>query len=301
MKKILKWAGIGLGALLALIAAAGAVLYWSGGSRLNTAYTIPDDPVEVRTDSAAIAHGRHLAEAVSLCTSCHGDDLGGDVLFDEPPIASVYASNLTSGAGGIGRSAGDADLVRAIRHGVNTEGRALMIMHADAYHHYSAADLGALVGFIRSMPPVDRELPRTRVAPLGRVMVALGLLDTETMPLLPAEVIDHSAPLAEAPLPGTTPAYGKYLVSVGLCTMCHGADMKGGPPIEEGAPPGPDITAYGASAGWSEEQFISTIRTGVTPYGKALNSDYMPWKQFGGMTDQELTAITRYLGSLSDG
>ena len=169
MKKLLKWAGIGLGALLAIVAAAGAALYWTGSSRLHTTYTIPDDSVEVRTDSAAIAHGRRLAEAVSLCTSCHGDDLGGEVLFDEPPIATVYASNLTSGRGGLGGSYSDADLVRAIRHGVNAENRGLMIMHSDAYHHYGEADLGALVGYIRSVPPVDRELPRTRVAPIGRV------------------------------------------------------------------------------------------------------------------------------------
>lgn len=298
MNKVLKWTGISLGSLLGVVVVLALVLYVVGGSRLNKSYDIQVATVAITTDEAAIARGRHLAEAVTLCQACHGDNLGGGVLFDEPPIATIYASNLTTGRGGTGAVTSDADYVRSIRHGVNAEGRGLMIMHSDAYHNLSEEDLGAIIAYIKSVPPVDNEVPQTRAAPLGRIFVALGLFDSEAMPLLPAEVIDHDAPFKAVPPPGETAAYGRYLVSIALCSMCHGSDLQGGPPLEEGAPPGPNIVAYGVDGIWSEEQFLSTMRTGLTPYGKALDPESMPWKVYAKMADEELIAIWQYVVSL---
>jgi hypothetical protein len=53
----------------------------------------------------------------------------------------------------------------------------------------------------------------------------------------------------------------------------------------------------GEMKGWSEEQFITTMRTGITPGGKQL-IEFMPWKYFGQMTDDELKAVWMYLQSL---
>jgi len=299
MKRVLKIAVAGLSAVLALVVAAALVLYVVGGRRLHRVHDVPSDAVAVRTDEATIARGRHLAEAVTLCVGCHGDDLGGDVLVDEPLIATIYASNLTSGRGGVGATYTDADYVRAIRHGVNREGRGLMIMHSDAYHNLSEADLAAIISYVKSVPPVDHEVPATKGGPLGRVFVALGMFDRGPMPLIPAEVIDHGAPLSDSPPEGDTAGYGAYLVSIALCRMCHGPDLKGGPPIDEGAPPAPNIAVRAAPSQWSEEQFVGTIRTGITPEGKALNAEAMPWEVYGKMTDEELRAIWRYVESLA--
>jgi hypothetical protein len=49
---------------------------------------------------------------------------------------------------------------------------------------------------------------------------------------------------------------------------------------------------------WSASGFITTIRTGVTPEGEALDAGNMPWPTFGKMTDDDLTAIFQYLESL---
>jgi mono/diheme cytochrome c family protein len=299
MNRVLKWTGIGLGGIVGVAVVAAALLYFMGASRLSRRYDIQVAAVAVPTDAAAIARGRHLAEAVTLCHACHGDGLGGDVLIDEPLIATVYASNLTAGRGGVGATYGDADYVRAIRHGVDRAGRGLMIMHSDAYHNLGQADLGAIIGYIKSMSPVDHEVPRTRGGPLGKILVALGLFDTGAMPLIPAEVIDHRAPFADVPPQGATSAFGRYLVSIALCGMCHGPDLRGGPPVEEGSPPGPTLAVYGAPDGWSEEQFVSTIRTGIAPHGKALEPKAMPWQVYAKMTDEELGAIWRYLASLN--
>ena len=279
---------------------AAMVLYFAGGARLNRTYDLPVEAVSIPTGEAAIARGRHLVEAVTFCQACHGEDLGGAVLEAEPGIFTLAPSNLTAGRGGVGATYSNADYVRAIRHGVNAEGRGLMIMHSDYYHNVSAQDLGAIIAYVRSVPPVDNEAAQTQVAPLGRVLVALGLFDMEAMPLIPAEVIDHNAPFAEAPLQGATVVYGQYLVSIALCSLCHGPSLTGAPPLEPGMPAGPDLTASGAPGGWSEAQFVSTLQTGVTPTGRVLDPEHMPWEYYKNMTDDELGAIWRYLQSLPE-
>lgn len=298
MKKALKWIGIGLAGLVGLVVVAGVVLSFIGGSRLNRSYDIQVETIAIPTDEAAIARGRHLAETLTFCQKCHGDNLGGDVFDDEPFIATIPAPNLTSGRGGVGATYSDADHVRAIRHGVNPDGRGLLFMHSDIFHNLSQEDLGAIIAYVKSVPPVDNELPTTKTKPLGRILVALGVFDSEVIPLIPAEVIDHSAPFAEMPAQGATAEYGEYLMSITLCRMCHGSDLRGGPPIDEGAPPGPNLVALGASGVWTEEQFVNTMRTGVTPYGSSLNAEFMPSDTFMKMTDEELKALWLYLQSL---
>lgn len=297
MKKALKWAAIALGVVATLATVAVTVLSFLGRSRLGRTYAIDVELLPIPTDSAAILRGAHLAAGVTFCTACHGEDLRGDLLFEAPGIATLYAPNLTAGHGGRGAVYDDVDWVRAIRHGVSPEGRGLMIMHSDAYNHLGASDLAAIIAYIKSVPPVDNPLPGPRVTFLGRAMVALRLFDTEAVPLIPAERIDHTAPLSTGPAAGATAAYGRYLVDIALCRMCHGADLRGGPPIEEGAPPGPSLAAW-RTPGWTADQFVATIRTGTTPYGKALDSEHMPWERYARMTDEELRAIRAYLLSV---
>jgi cytochrome c553 len=299
MRKVLKWIGIILASLVGLLLVAAVALFAVGSARLNKIHNIQVETLAIPTNETAVVRGRHLAEAVTLCIACHGDDLGGTVLDDEPGIVTISASNLTSGQGGVGATYSDDDYVRAIRHGANPEGRGLIIMHSDIYHNLSAEDLGAIIAYIKTMPPVDRELPTTRARPLGSILVALGMFDMETMPLIPAEVIDHSASFAAVPAPGMTAGYGHYLVTVGLCTMCHRGDLNGGPPLEPESPPVPNIAVYGGPGGWSEAEFVNTIRTGVTPYGKSLDPESMPWEFYQNMTDEELGAIWRYLQSVA--
>jgi cytochrome c553 len=298
MKKVLKWIGIVLGSLVALLVVAAAVLYILGSARLNKTYDIQPEAIAVPTNEAAIARGKHLVEALTFCGGCHGEDLRGDAFEDEPMIATFYAPNLTSGRGGIGAAYSDADYVRAIRHGVNPEGRGLLIMHSDVYHNLSEQDLGAMIAYLKSVAPVDNEIPEPKIEPLGNILVALGVFDSEALPLIPAELIDHSAPFPEMPAQGTTAEYGGYLVSITLCHMCHGPDLTGAPPLEPGMPPGPNLTPGGELGGWSEADFIQTMRTGVSPHGDELDPEFMPWDVYANMTNEELKSLWMYLQSL---
>jgi mono/diheme cytochrome c family protein len=168
-------------------------------------------------------------------------------------------------------------------------------MPARAFYYLSDEDLGALIAYLKSLPPVDNELPGTNPLPVGRVMLALGQLPPEaTVP--DVTVIDHYGPRPVAPKPGVTVEYGKYLAST--CTLCHGSNLNG-QTISEGGPDylAPNLTPGGEVAFWSEADFIATLRTGVTPSGHPLK-DIMPWKYFGQMTDEELSAVWMYLQSL---
>lgn len=301
MRKVLRWIGIVLGGLLGLVVLAFVVLSVIGAARTNRTYEVAVGAIEIPSDQAAIDRGRHLAEAVSLCVGCHGDNLEGSVLDDDQPIVTIAPSNLTAGQGGIGSSYTDTDYVRAIRHGIAQDGRALMIMHSDFYNHFTRQDLAAVIAFIKSVPPVDNQVPATAAGPVGRAMLPLGVFDEMPIPLFPAEVIDHQAPLADGPAPGETAEYGQYLSTVALCTMCHGPDLTGGPPLDPESPAGPNLVTHAASDGWSAQEFISTLRTGVTPDGRALDAEAMPWEFYAKMADTELQALWLYLESLAGG
>lgn len=294
MKKILKWIGIIIGVLIVLLVVLIGGLYFTGGSRLANAAEVQVTMIDIPTDEAAIAHGQHIANAISVCSECHQADLRGQVYIDEAPIGRVTASNLTSGAGGIGASYTDEDWIRAIRHGIGGDGRTLVTMPSNAYAHLSDEDLGALVAYLKSVPPVDNALPARELMFPGTIIFGvLGYAD------MPYSLIDHDAVQnVSAPEAGVTAEYGEYLTHIGGCRDCHGARLAGRPEGAEGPPPGPNLTPAGNLGNWSEEDFIKTIRTGTTPEGINLDSKEMPWPWYANMTDEELQAIWLQLQSL---
>lgn len=292
-RKILKWIGIILGSLIGLLAVAFVVLMLIGGAQVNRKYDIPVKMIPIPTDAAAVRRGEHVA-VTHICTRCHSGNLGGEVFYTIPGLLTIPTPNLTSGRGGVAHFYTDEDWVRAIQHGVGHDGRALWIMPSESFSHLSDEDMGALIAYIKSVPPVDNELPARRIEPLGRVMLALRMV-----PAIAVDRIDHAAPHPAAVDQGVSVEYGAYLAHTATCTGCHGAELNGapfGPPGQE--VPTPNLTPGGELAGWSETQFITTLRTGATPDGQMLNADEMPWPYFAQMTDDELKALWLYLHAL---
>ena len=139
MKKVLKWIAIGLGAVVVLLIVVAAGLSIAGAAQLNRTHQVEVKPITIPTCEPALARGEHLVNVA--CKSCHGQELTGQPMLNDPAIGAVYASNIT----GLGQTHSEADLVRAIRHGVDTDGRQLIIMPADAFIYFSEEDLGAVV------------------------------------------------------------------------------------------------------------------------------------------------------------
>ena len=65
MKRNLRWAGIAIGSILALVIILALVLMLIGGSRFNRTYDIPVTAVSVPTDPASIERGKHFVEAIT--------------------------------------------------------------------------------------------------------------------------------------------------------------------------------------------------------------------------------------------
>jgi mono/diheme cytochrome c family protein len=288
--RILKIGGASVAGILLF---AVAVVYGTTEARLRKSYDIALATKAVSAEPELVEKGRHLAMTRG-CTDCHSADLGGMLMMDEPGVALVSASNLTRGLGGVGSKYSDADWERAIRHGVGVNGKALAIMPSKEYFGFGEDDTEALIAYLKTLPPVDREHPARKLGPIGRALLATGML-----PRFSAEVIDHRAVRSPAPPEGETVEFGAYLAM--MCAGCHGDNFAGGsasgPP---GSPPSPNLTPD-RTAGigtWTEADFFRALREGRRPDDSEIQREFMPWTAFANMTDTELRALWLYFTSI---
>jgi mono/diheme cytochrome c family protein len=284
MKEVLKRIGILLGGLIGVIILAVFGLSFRANARLNKTYQIQPETVTIPADADAIAEGERLTSF--YCTGCHGTDLGGKDFFSDPALAVVDAPNLTPGNGGIGDQYSDADWVRAIRHGIDPQGKPLFIMPAKDFYFLNDEDLGQIIAYLKDLPSVDNAANDFSFATMGRVLLGLGVFGD----VLNAETIDHVGPRPDAPTTGLTAAYGGYLVKTLGCSTCHGVQLSGGQSPDPDMPPGPNLTPGGHLSSWTETAFISTVRT--------RQSEWMPFESLAKMSDDELKALWLYLKSL---
>jgi mono/diheme cytochrome c family protein len=292
MKKIMKWIGIVLGGLIGLLVRLVAVLYLIGGSKQHKTWKIEPEALVIPSDAGSLARGDHLVHSVAICVGCHGDNLAGKVLINQPIFAVIYALNLTPGQGGAGAEFKDLDFVRAIRHGVDPDGRALIVMPAQNFYYMNDADLGAVIAYLRTLSPVDNKLPDPQLGLLARILIATGMIKAGD--IFTAEQINHAA-RPVLPEAGVTREYGDYLVHIGGCHDCHGENFAGG--ADPNVPLGANLTPGGDLGKWDEATFMGVIRAGNTPSGRRLSKE-MPWVRYSGMTDDELKAVWLSLASL---
>ena len=293
MKKVFKWIGIGIGSLVGLILLVALVLFFIGNARLNKSYDFPPSDITLPTDEASLEFGKHRAEV--LCAGCHGPDLSGiENWFSAGPLGTIDSANLTSGEGGFGREATSVeDYVRAIRHGIDPEGKPIFMPAVVSTAYLSDEDLAAIIAYVKSVPPVDHVTHGQNFTPLAKIMLAAGMLDK-----LPVETVSHATRVS-APPQGVNKEYGEYMVNTNDCRICHGPKLNGGPfPDPTITKISPNLTPGGELAAWTEEQFIMALRTGVTPSGHNLDNQFMPWKGYSKFYDDELMAMWLYLQSL---
>lgn len=283
----------GVGGLVGLVVLTGAGLYASTSMKMSKTYDVPLTEIPIPTDSASIERGRHLATAIGKCTECHGPDLGGTLFIDDPGLGRLPASNLTRG--GVGANYTDAELIRAIRHGVKKDGTGARVMPSEDWQYMADDDVAALVAYIRSVPDVQRELPPAELKPLGIALVGAGVL-----PMVTAELVDHSYVPPKTMPADSSLEYGAYLANVGGCTGCHGPGLSGGeiPGVPPGTPLASNLTPSGIGH-YTDEQLEHVLRTGQRPDGTTLH-DFMPWRATALMTPVEMRATIKYLRSVPE-
>jgi mono/diheme cytochrome c family protein len=169
-------------------------------------------------------------------------------------------------------------------------------MPSGDFQRMSDQELSDIVSYIRSLPPVDNEMPPVVLGRLGKVLVATGQLP------LSADLIGshHEEHPPMPPAAEVSVEFGRHLA--GVCTGCHGSDFAGGP-IAGGDPSWPaarNLTPHERGLGpWSYEDFVTAMRQGRRPNGSELRdpmASMAPAAQR--MTAVELEALWTYLRSL---
>lgn len=280
MKRFLKWVGLGLGVLAALVILAVGLVYALSARLLHKTYAVPVVELAVPSGPAAVAEGRRLATTRG-CTGCHGARLEGKVMIDDLLLARVSAPNLTR----LVPTSANAELERLIRHGVRKDGRSVLAMPSSMFAHLADADLGAIIAYLRTLPPVDHELPTTRIGPLARLGLVLGKYHPQ------AAVIDHGTSHAATAPTADRLAYGKYL-GLTSCTECHGPDLEGNPMM--GTP------SLAVAAAYSDADFRRFLRTGKAIGDRELEGmSGVARRRFAHFTDPEVGALHAYLKTLA--
>lgn len=255
---------------------------------MSKTYDVSTETFTLQSDSMILLAGQRYTQ---VCKDCHGSNFGGKVWLNEPLLGKISAPNLTKGKGGLPQDYSVKDWLLALRHGLRRDMTPLIVMPAHETAARTEEDLNAIIAYCSQMPAVESDLPKIEIGILGYI-----LADLDKINLLPAEKIDHSKPMARSMKREVSVAYGKYLSMA--CEGCHRSNMKGGPPLAPGHPVVVDISSTGHVGNWSEDQFLTTIRTGNTPEGKHLDPSKMPWTSFKDYTDIELKAIFKFLTSI---
>lgn len=287
-RRIMRYVLRGALALVLLVVVLALGVAMVGGNRLARTHETPAHRVEVATDPAGIAEGGRLA-AFWGCVGCHGRDAGGRVFFTTPVGDRIVAPNLTR----IVREYSVEELEQAIRHGTRRDGSSLAIMPSSMFAHMNDRDLGRVIGYLRSLPPVADTLPEPRFGMMARSLLATGVATLE------AEKIDHSAPHGAGPDslgPGSTRAdtlaLGRYLAHTG-CPECHGQDLRGS---GDGATPDLRI-----AAAYSPAQFRRLMREGIALDGQERElMTEIAVNRVARLTDDELSALRAYLATLAE-
>ncbi|MCK7526867.1 MAG: hypothetical protein MZV64_59345 [Ignavibacteriales bacterium] len=152
--------------------------------------------------------------------------------------------------------------MKAIRHGVRMDGTPLLFMPSTEFHYLSDRDLGAVIAYIQTAPPMNNVLPPSSVSPIGRlVMMVPGIT------FIPAELIPHDAAAPGRPAGGDHGGVWRVFDPIlqGLSRFDDVRRGRSGLPCQLAPRPQPDLGEGSALPSWTEDDFINTMRTGKRP------------------------------------
>lgn len=310
MKKALKYSLVVPGAIMIILILA---LVYLSFFKPNVGQA-PDLNVSITPEK--VEHGRYLAYHVMMCADCHsmrdfsqfsgpptpGTEFAGGDVFDHAMgfPGKFISSNITPY--GIGDWT-DGELFRLITTGVKRDGNPIFpVMPYHKYGQMDTDDIEAVIAFLRTLEPVVTNHPESRADfPVNLIM--------RTMP--------KKAELTTRPSPTDKVAYGRYMVNAAACFDCHTHFGKGkyiGPEGGGGRefqfPDGsilraPNLTPHETGIKhFTKEAFVERFRM-YADSGFVLHQvkpgDFqtiMPWHMYGGMKEEDLSAIYDYLQTL---
>ncbi len=227
---------------LLLIGAGGAAwVYAASEAYLKSFPRPPPFAQPVPTDSAAIARGEHLV-LTRGCRGCHGDDLGGQLMWGHAVAPSLPE---------LARSESAATLEAALRHAIGRDGRALYSMPSYNFLRLRDADVADIIAYLRTAPVVHHDLPRASLPWSIRWNIARG-----TDFAIPA-VLPRVPPLRQVQAQDARLARGEY-IAMTTCNECHGHTLRADSPFEDES--APDLIVI---LGYDEAAFTRLMGKGI--------------------------------------
>lgn len=286
----------------------------------------PAADIKVAMTLENIARGRYLAVNVLQCVDCHSERDWN--FYGGPPMEPIGAGRacMTRETIAAGVNAGqerfpgrlcirnitadqetglgswtDGEIIRAVREGVNKDGKGLFpIMPYFIYKNVADDDIQAVVAYLRSIKPVKSVRPERQIDFPMNMLVQLWPEPFDS----PAHTPDRSDPVA----------YGKYLATVARCEFCHtpkgprsmqgfeGREFSGGMPffLNGRTMYTMNLTPHESGLGsWTREQFIQLFKSRVARVETEPTANtLMNWNAFGQMSDADLGALYDFFMSL---
>ena len=262
-------------------------------------------PLHSALSETLLERGDYLVNAVMACDGCHTTRpapgaaparlAGGPQTWDTPWY-TVKGTNITPDKEtGIGAWSDD-EIKRLMRDGIRPNGTPVATqMPFLFYKIMTPRDLDAVVAYIKTVPPVRREIP----PPTYKAELAVELVPGAEKPIDEASLNDKVK-------------RGFYLANLAHCMECHskGADDrlnftsgwgKGG--HVHTTPAGP-VTAVNISqhktkgiGAWTDEQIKRALTHGVRPDGTQLK---VPMgARFAKMKEDDIDAIVAWVRTIS--
>ena len=278
MRKVLRWLGYVLAAILVLALLFAAWVWFASARVLGRVHEAAPERL-ARPAAAQLADGGRQLRVLG-CANCHGRGLAGGMVFDGQPFATVLAPNLTE----LAPRMSDQQLAAAIRQGIGHDGRALFIMPSDMYSRLSDQEVAALILAIRAAPHAGGPVAPIRWGPIGRFALATG-------GLRPVMATRDDYRVRQPYDTGPGEAAGRRLAAT-ACAACHGPDLTGGA-ADPSNPAPPDLAI---AAAYDLAQFRTLMRTGVPPGGRDLGlMKKVAERDFANYTDEEVGQLYAYL------
>ena len=275
------------------------------------------EDIKVDLTPQRIKNGEYLVNHVVSCTDCHSPrdenrfgapidtaHLGaGGAIFDASVgfPGNVVVPNITPAKL---KDWTDGELFRTITTGVKKDGSPIFpLMPWLYYSKMDREDVYDIIAYIRSLKSIDANYPKAKLDFPLNILV-------HTMP--------QKATLGKRPDPKDTVKYGAYLVQIAACKFCHSQDDKGtnikglefaggkGFGVGNGRTVRTSNITPDKETGignWTSKDFIARFRAFSDPSkaSKVGPKDFqtvMPWWEYAGMTDGDLSSIYAYLRTL---
>ncbi|WP_431097876.1 c-type cytochrome [Polaromonas aquatica] len=288
MKRWIKWTAGLVGVAVVLVAGVAVVGSQMADSKSQRQIKVSVQPVTIPATAQALERGAYLYSSRG-CADCHGAAGAGREFMNDGKMR-LAGPNITPSEGNVVARYRTEDWVRTVRHGVKPDGRPVFVMPSEDYNRFTDEDLGALVAYVKSLPPTPGGAAVLDVPMPVRILYAFDLIKDA------AQKIDHALPPARPIAEGVTPAHGAYVAN--MCIGCHGATLAGGK-IPGGPPdwaPAANLTPGEGSAMpryKNADAFVAMLRSGKRPDGTAIA--VMPFESLRALNDVDAQALYAYL------